>query len=299
VVLAALGTLPSSGSASAAGLSVISADGGSRALLVAGVAVVVGVALLLLHVLRRRPILLPVALATILLVAQAAAWSSVRGEARALAAAEPAPHGWIDRNAGSGAEVVVAGPAEALDALVIAQLTVWNRTIRGVRELNFLDVDPHSGQVGVDPEADLVLVRGTELAGREIARSGAGVLLQPDVPLNLAETVEGVYPDGWSGELAVYRRFSGARGTVHVLLTREDVPEDAPPAAVQVESGPLDADADEVQARFVLRPGEKRDVEVDVPQPRYRIVVTVSPTFPAADGRQVGAGLRFVYRPQQ
>jgi hypothetical protein len=94
----------------------------------------------------------------------------------------------------------------------------------------------------------------------------------------------------------VYRRFSGGPGTVRVSLTREDVPEDAPPAEVQVASGPLDADADEVQARFVLRPGEKRDVEVDVPQPRYRIVVTVSPTFAAADGRQVGAGLTFVYR---
>jgi hypothetical protein len=299
VVLAAL-ALPTLGKAPvarAAGISVISADGGSRAFLVAGILAAVAVGLLMLRILRGRPLLLAPALAILLLAGQAAAWSSVRSQARSLASSEPAPHGWVDRHAGD-ADVVVVGPADALDRLTIAELALWNRSIRGTRELNFLDVDPHSGQLGVDPEADLVLVRGTDLAGTPIARSGAGVLLRPAAPLNLAETIEGVYPDHWSAGRAVYRRFSGAPGVLRIAVSRKDVVEDVPPAEVIVASGPLQ-DSPEVRTRFQLRRGEQREVAVEVPEAGYGVVVTVTPTFQTADGRQVGAGLRFSYRPGQ
>jgi len=293
LALPALGRAPA---ARAAGLSVVSPDGGSHAYLVAVVSAAVVVGVLLLVVLRRRTALLAAALAILLLVGQAAAWSSARAEARVLAAFEPGPHGWIDRSAGAGARVVVAGPPEALDRTALAQLTLWNRSIRGVQELSFLEIDPHSGQLGVAPRADLVLVRGTELAGTEVARSAGGVLVRPPNPLlNLAETVEGVFPDGWSGEQAVYRRFSGSPGTVLVTIGRPD----GPPAEAWVEAWRGEEVSLEAQAHVALASGAEKQLVIEVPPPQFRVVVRIEPTFPAEDGRQLGARVRFEYRPRQ
>jgi hypothetical protein len=296
VVLAAL-ALPEVGAAPsgrAAGLSVIAPDGGSRAYLAGAVAGMAAVALLAVLMLRRRPLLLPAALAILLLVGQAAAWSSVRDEARALEATEPEPRDWIDARAGRDADLVVAGPAEALVEQAVAQLTLWNRAVDGAQTLDFSSVDPASGQWGQTPAAELVLALGTpELAGEEIARSDGGVLLRPEAPYRLAETVEGVFDDGWSGEQAVYRRFSGAPGT---LLVTVDRAEGGETADVSIAAGPLDVQENRPQAQFPLQPGEEREVELAVPENRYRVVVTVRPTFAAPDGRQLGARITFSYR---
>jgi hypothetical protein len=289
LALPPLGRVPA---ARAAGLSVVSPEGGSRAYLAGAVVAAGVVALLLLVVLRRRVVLLPVALALLLLVGQAAAWSTVRAEARTLAAGEPAPPGWVDRNAGAGARVVIVGPADALDPLAVAQLRLWNRSVSGVQALSFIEVDPHSGQLGVAPDADLVFVRGTELVGTEIARSAGGVLVRPPGPLNLAETVEGVFTDGWSGEQAVYRRFTGSPGTVLVTIGRPD----GPPAEAWVEVGRGEESAVELRSRIALASGEERELVIEVPRPQFRVAVRVSPTFPAPDGRQLGAQVRFEYR---
>jgi hypothetical protein len=288
LALPPLGRVPA---ARAAGLSVVSPEGGSRAYLAGAVAAAGMVALLLLVVLRRRVVLLPAALALLLVVGQAAAWSAVRAEARTLAASEPAPSGWVDHNAGAGARVVIVGPADALDPLAVAQLRLWNRSVSGVQSL-FLEVDPHSGQLGVAPDADLVFVRGTELVGTEIARSAGGVLLRPPGPLNLAETVQGVFTDGWSGEQAIYRRFTGSPGTVLVTIGRPD----GPPAEAWVEVGRGEESAVELRSRIALASGEERQLAIEVPRPQFRVVVRVSPTFPAPDGRQLGAQVRFEYR---
>jgi 4-amino-4-deoxy-L-arabinose transferase-like glycosyltransferase len=302
VVLAAL-ALPTLGKAPvarAAGISVISADGGSRAFLVAGILAAVAVGLLMLRILRGRPSLLALALAVLLAAGQAAAWSSLRREADALAASEPLERGWIDRHAGPGARVVVAGRPETLGAVPVAQLTLWNRAVRGSQELDLSSVDPESGQWGLAPAAPVVLMQGdVEVSGTVLARSKVGVLLRAESPYRLAATTEGVYPDTWSAGRAIYRRFSNTPGVLHISVSRAGVIEDVPPAEVVIASGPLREDADEVRARFELRRGEKREAEVDVPEPGYRVVVTVTPTFQTADGRQVGAGLRFSYRARQ
>lgn len=306
LVLAAL-ALPRLGpvpSARAAGLSVIAPDGGSRALLVAGVSVAVLVALLLLAMSRRLRILLPVVLALLLLVGQVSAWSSARDAARGLAAAERVERGWVDRHAGPGARVVLAGPPEALDEVSVAQLALWNRSVEGRVVLDVSYIDPTSGQLPGGTEADLVLARGIELAGTEVvARSTAGTLLrEPQVPFRLAETIEGIHPDGWSGEQAIYRRHSGGHrpGTVVVSVSREGWP-GGDPAHISVAAGPVDGVADELRGGTAIRGAGKDELEIRVPPPPFRVVVTVRPTFPStdlglADGRQLGARIRFVYR---
>lgn len=297
LALPALGRAPS---AHAAGLSLVAANGDSRAFLFGVVAAAVAVAFALLAVLRRPRYALPAALAVVLLVGQGAAWSSVRHEARALAATEPGPRGWVDRNAGSRAHVFVVGPAAALDERIIAQLTLWNRSIRGVRELDLSKVDPTSGLVPTS-STDPVLVRGTELAGTEIARSAAGVLMRP--PLGLAETVEGLFSDGWSGDHAFYRRFTGPphAGTVLVTVSRVNWRGQDKPADVRIDSGPLNGTGEQ-RAHIVIHSGEDHQLVIPVPPPPFQIAMTIQPTFSpaefgATDSRQLGAQITFTYRP--
>ncbi|MEX2211328.1 MAG: glycosyltransferase family 39 protein [Gaiellaceae bacterium] len=301
VVLAAvaLPTLGRAPVARAAGLGLVAPDGGSRGLLVAAVATAAVTAVLMLTVLRRRGLILPAALAVVLLFGQVSAWSSVRGEARALAAAEPAPRGWVDRHA-AGARVLVVGPSDALSERLLAQLTLWNRTVDGARALDFGAADPATGWLSGSPEdSNLVLVLGTEaeLAGTEVARSPAGVLLSTPLPLRLPETTEGVFPDGWSGEQAVYRRFAGPprMGSVLLSVSRAGA-RAAGPAEVTIEAGPLEGDL-EARARLLLGPQDERELEIEVPPPPFRVVVTIAPTIAAADGRLLGARLWFTYRP--
>jgi hypothetical protein len=297
LALPALGRAPS---AHAAGLSLVAADGGSRAFLFGVVFAAVAVAFVLLVVLRRPRFALPAVLAVLLFIGQGLAWSSVRSEARALAATEPSPHGWVDREAGSSAHVYVVGPAAALDERSLAELTLWNRSVRGGRELDLSTIDPTTGLVP-DAGTDLVLVRGAELGGTVIARSSAGVLMRP--PLTVAETVEGLFSDGWSGDHAFYRRFAGPprAGTVLVTVSRVNWRGQDKPADVRIDSGPLNGTGEQ-RAHIVIHSGEDHQLVIPVPPPPFQIAMTIQPTFSpaefgATDSRQLGAQITFKYRP--
>jgi hypothetical protein len=262
----------------------------------------VGVALALLRLLPRRPVVLAGAVAVVLLAAHVAAWASVRSESRALAAAEPAPRGWVDRNAGAGARVFVVGPPGAWTEQSVAQLSLWNRSIRGVNTLDLSAADPTNGLLSV-ADSDVVLVRGAELVGTEIARSAAGVLLRVPQPQQVAETIDGLYADGWSGDHATYRRFAGppTPGTVEVVVSRLNWGGQDKPADVRVDSGPLNATGEQ-RAHIVIHAGKEYKLEIPVPAPPFQIAMTIQPTFSpsefgASDARQLGAQITFDYRP--
>jgi hypothetical protein len=294
----ALGRAPS---ARAAGLSVVAANGGSRAFLVAIVLVAVAVAVALVLLLRGRRLVLVAVLTVLVLFAHGAAWWSVRSEARALAASEPAPRDWVDRNAGPESRVFVIGPGAALDPRAISLLTLWNRSIRGVRALDLTKADVNSGSLPGWNGSDVALVRGTELAGTEIARSVAGVLQRP--PLGIAETIEGFYPDGWSGDHAFYRRFAGPKrpGIVIVKISRVAWGGQDKPADVRVDSEPLNGAATQA-AHIVIHAGKEYVLRIPVPPPPFQIAMTVQPTFSPSefggtDTRPLGAQITFKYEP--
>jgi hypothetical protein len=301
----ALPALGRAASAHAAGLSLIAPNGAARASLDARAAAVVVVALSLLLVFRRAGVVLPAVVVLVLLAGHFAAWSSAHAEARAVAAADPVPSGWVDRRVRSGKEVYAVGPPGAFDERTMADLTLWNRSVRGVRVLDLSTVDPKTGLLSVS-DTPLVLVRGTALSGAEIARSGAGVLLRPALPLQLAETVEGLYPDGWGGASTTYRRFSGpARpGKVVVWSSRGEWRGPDRPSDVRFQVGPLDGDVVELghDVEFKMHSGQTTTRVVDVPPPPFQVIITVDPTFSPAsfgstDKRQLGAQLRFTYIP--
>jgi hypothetical protein len=299
LALPALGRAPV---ARASGLSLFTGDGRSRSVLVVTGAVVVVLAVVLVAGSRRRPLGLAAAVLLFVTASHAAAWTSVRSEARALDAAEVLPRGWVDRHAGAGSEVYVAGPPEARDDRSLAQLVLWNESVRGFREFDVAPVDPRTGLITA-PAVPFALERGVQLAGKEIARSRAGTLVQTTGQPQLLETVEGLYADGWSGERAVYRRFAGPSrpGKLAVVVSRAAWRGTDRPAEVSIATGPLDGDVEE-RSRVVLHAGEEQQVEVDVPPAPFQVVVAVDPTFSpaefgAADERRLGAQLRFAYRP--
>jgi hypothetical protein len=251
---------------------------------------------------RGRRYAAPAAFALLLVGGHAAGWLSVRAEARALAAVEPGPRGWVDRGADPGAHVYVVGPAADLDELTVAELKLWNRTVRGARPLDPSAVDPQTGLIP-GSDADVVVERGVDLAGTELARSAGGVLLRPTLPLTVSQTVDGIFADGWSGEQATYRRFAGRPRPGRVLVTVSRVAWGGPdlPGRVSVEAGTPDGTVD-ARRRLVIHSRQEREVEIPVPPPPFRILVTVRPTFTPADfgssdTRRLGAQLLFAYRP--
>src|SRR6266508_2134898 len=303
LALHALGRPPSE---HAAGLSLVAPDGASRTFFVGALAVAAVVAFVLLFGLRARSLVVPAAVAVVVLAGHAAAWSSARGEARAVKAADPAPRGWIDDHVGTHAQVFAVGPAGAFDERTVAELTLWNRSIRGARVVDPSVVDPKIGLLAVS-DTPVVVVRGTDLVGTEIARSGAGVLLRPSIPLQVSETVEGLFPDGWSGPTTTYRRFGGPPrpGKVVVVASRADWGGPDRPSDVRFQVGKRADDVVELYGPDLhpkIHSKETLTRTIDVPSPPFVVVVTIDPTFSpadfgASDPRQLGAKLRFTYRP--
>jgi hypothetical protein len=194
------------------------------------------------------------------------------------------------------------GPAGAFDEQSIAQLILWNRAIRGSHTLVLSAADTTTGLLSV-ADSDVVLVRGAELVGTEIARSRAGVLLRVPLPQRVAQTIDGLYPDGWSGDHAIYRRFAGPPkpGTVHVVVSRVNWGGHDKPADVRVDSGPLNGTGEQ-RAHIVIHAGKEYSLEIPVPPPPFQIAMTVQPTFApsefgAGDTRQLGAQITFTYHP--
>jgi hypothetical protein len=298
----ALPALPRPPIVHAAGVSLLAPHGGSRAGLIVEVVAALAVASAVLLVARRRRLVIAAAVVLALLGGHVAAWSSVHSEARALAAAEPGSRGWVDRHAPPGARVVVVGPAAALGARTLAQLALWNRSIHGSQLLDLSTVDPHTGLLPV--AASDVLARGVALSGTEIARSRAGVLMHAPLPVQLADTLDGLYPDGWSSGYVTYRRFGGPQrpGTVLVTVSRTAWTGADRPGHYSIFVGTLAGNAT-TKASGVIHAGQAQRREVPVPPPPFQVVVSVNPTFSPArlggssDTRQLGAQLTFAYHP--
>jgi hypothetical protein len=284
----------------AAGLSLLAPHGASRAVLVLSVAAALAVALGVLRVAPRHSLVLPVLVAVVIVAGGAVAWASVRNEARTLAAAESRPRDWVDGHVRPGTRVLVVGPAGELDAQTLAQLTLWNRAVRGAQVLDLSRVDPQTALLPV-PTSDL-LARGVELGGKVIARSRDGTLMHSPLPVQLAQTLDGMYPDGWSTGYVTYRRFAGDRpGHVVVTVSRAGWTGTDRPGHVSVFVGKLGENAT-THATDVIHSGQTHRLTVDVPSPPFEVVVSTTPTFSpsqfgAADTRQLGAQLKFAYDP--
>jgi uncharacterized membrane protein len=215
----------------------------------------------------------------------------------------------------------------------------WNRSIKAVWSLDgtaqgpgpFLTPDPRPsdgalcshGRCGNWGYPYVVEEQGIDVVGKTVAihlhRAGGGLekwrLVKIEPPLRLGGAVTDVYPDGWMGSFSSYTRYAtedNRAGRMRVLLSGPPQGPHATTGHVTVAIGPIVVGDDnqphlgkptEVR-RFDLRSKGQRVLTFRAPGPRFRVEVTVKPTFvpkelsaDQSDNRHLGAQVRYVFLP--
>jgi hypothetical protein len=216
----------------------------------------------------------------------------------------------------------------------------WNRSIKSVWSLDGTaqgpgpvltpDPRPTNGELLTHGRsADLgypyvVQEQGIEVVGRTVAthlhRAGGGLepwrLVRVEHPLRLRGSVTGVYADGWTGPFSAYTRYSTAgdrAGRVRVTVSRAAWGGPNKTGHVTVAIGPIVIGDDKqphigkptAVKRFDIHSKEEVPLVLKAPGPRFRVEVTITPTFSPAeltpgfstDNRQLGAKVSYVFLP--
>jgi hypothetical protein len=215
----------------------------------------------------------------------------------------------------------------------------WNRSIKAVWSLDgtaqgpgpFLTPDPRPsdgalcsrGRCGNWGYPYVVEERGIEVVGETVAthlhRAGGGLekwrLVKIAPPLRLGGAVTDVYPDGWMGSFSSYTRYAteGNRaGRMRVVLSGPPQGAHMTTGHAAVAIGPIVIGDDnqphlgkptEVR-RFDIRSKQQRILIFRAPGPRFRVEVTMTPTFvpkelspDQSDNRHLGAQVSYVFLP--
>jgi Dolichyl-phosphate-mannose-protein mannosyltransferase len=242
------------------------------------------------------------------------------------------PVAWVDDATGGAATLYIGQQMEDHNGEWL--LEFWNRSIKGLFSLDGTakgpgptrtpDPSAEDGALSHDPGYPYVVVeRGIDVAGDVVATHEhvAGGALQPwrlirvEPPLRLRASVTGVFPDGWAGDSSAYTRYSteGDRaGRVRVIVSRKAWGGPNKTGHVTIRVGPIvigdDKQPHVVQAtqvkRLDIHSKEEKSVVLDAPGPRFRIEVTITPTFSPqelspdqSDRRQLGAKVSYVFLP--
>ena len=240
-----------------------------------------------------------------ILVAHVVTWQQVDTAARAEAATVPSPLDWIDRKVDTEGAVSALATGQTINARQLQQLALWNRSLGPLVRTDPAKIDPTSGLLPDSVSTPYAVASGLELAGDVVAQSSIGELVRIEAPPRVAFTIEGVYPDNWSGERATYRRFdgSGRSGLLDIRLSRAGWAGPDVPGAVTVSVGAGGREP-VPRKRLVIHAGQQHEIGLRVPTPPFEVPVTVEPTFsPAdfgqADARQLGAQITFAYTPDR
>jgi hypothetical protein len=258
-------------------------------------------------------------------------FKNIEPQATALGNASGQNPSWVENAIGRGSEAAFLyrpGPnAEVWQSTTAVLLTqFWNPNVRTVYNLGTpelcslpetsVEIDRPSGRIsGTGSKAFpryVVAARDLRLVGKELATGSSTIfplaLYEIDPPLRIAESVEGVYGDGWMGSDAAYNRFvtveEGGYIGVRVAFRAN---EPGVPGRVRIRVGPL------VEEGGVLRIGRSTAVRrrtipsfrqrffaLRSPSGPFRVEVHVEPTFSPsdfgqADTRQLGALVSFTY----
>jgi len=244
------------------------------------------------------------------------------------------PLTWVDDHTG-GAPTLYIGQ-QMTDQNGEWLLEFWNpHSIRSVWSLDgtaqgpgpTLTPDPRAsnGALSHDPGYPYVVEEtGIDVVGAQVAThlhvAGGALarwrLVRIAPPLRLRGAVTGVFPDGWTGSFSAYTRYSteGSRaGRLRVVVSRAAWGGPDKPGKVRVEIGPIVIGDDKqphigkptAVRRFVIHSKQEVPVVLDAPGPRFRVEVTITPTFvpkelspqTESDNRELGARVRYVFLP--
>ncbi|MGI9539558.1 MAG: glycosyltransferase family 39 protein, partial [Miltoncostaeaceae bacterium] len=294
-----------------------------------GGAIAVGVAVIALAALwvalatlaprRVARVAVPVAVATALVVGSAAAADRIQEQSafpRTLAGADPE---WVDRAAGSDADVVyldVGGEApEAERGALALQAEFWNRS---VRRWAFSGPTPcglpaeavalgDDGVVDLDAPGDHVVApRELIVDGDRRAVAGRLALTRTGDPVSVIGRTEGVAADGWFGAEAAIVTLGGSGARALALdLDRPAWTGRAAPTPVEVAVLAESAAAPAAVRRVVVPAGGTRRVVVPLPPGPATIAVRSGRTFAIEDlglaapepGRRFGARMGVSFLP--
>jgi hypothetical protein len=216
----------------------------------------------------------------------------------------------------------------------------WNRSIKSVWSLDgtaqgpgpVLTPDPRAtdGELlthgrSADPGYPYVVQeQGIEVVGKTVAthlhRAGGGLepwrLVRVEHPLRLRGSVTGVYADGWTGSFSSYTRYSTAgnrAGRIRIIVSRAAWGGPNKTGHVTVAIGPIVIGDDKqphigkptAVKHFPIHSKEEIPVVLNAPGPRFRVEVTITPTFVPAelsptdqtDRRELGAKVSYVFLP--
>jgi hypothetical protein len=232
---------------------------------------------------------------------------------------------WIDSRIGSGgnASFLLGTASESWpETLGLWQNEFWNRSLGPVYNLGTpepaggpetpVQVSPGSGTIVSKATGQPVRARfvvsnlSFGLDGRLIGAHPPFALYETDGPLRVAEARSGVYGDGWAGADASYTRFvARPRGHLTVALSRDSWRGPDVPGHVRVQLIPLKgpgAGKALLTRSWTLHSGGGHVFTLPTPSRPFVVTVHVSPTFSPsqfgqADTRQLGAQVRFGYRP--
>jgi hypothetical protein len=282
--------------------------------------------LLLPH--RAARLVLPAAVALFLIISSRSVFGMT--EAQALAARnEPgvSDPSWVDHRLGRRARAAFLFTSDfSADPHPVWQTEFWNRSVGSVYNFGGSDptglpsvattFDPATGRISPTPATGsqsrlpryVVVDAKTHLDGRLLEQQGRLALYRVDKPLRLADSMAGVYPDGWMGAIATYDRFTSSRQgrpRAIVVLSRAGIAGPAP-ARARITVGALrivagSASMGRIWSRQVgvVRDGSSRRFSLPARRSPYRVEVHLAPTFSpsqfgsAADTRQLGARVTF------
>ena len=243
------------------------------------------------------------------------------------------PMTWVDDNTGGAPTLYIGQQMQDQNGEWL--LEFWNRSIRAVWSLDgtaqgpgpFLTPDPSAkdGALSHDPGYPYVVQEnGIEVVGTEVARHlhAAGGHLEPwrliqvTPPLRLRASVDGVFPDGWTGDQSSYTRYStkgDKAGRIRIVVSRKDWGGPNRTGHVTVKLGPIVIGDDKqphvggpaVVKTFDIHSKDEKTLTFDAPGPRFRVEVTVDPTFvpiklspqTTSDNRHLGAVVRYTFLP--
>ena len=246
------------------------------------------------------------------------------------------PFTWVDDHTGGAATLYLGQQMKDQNGEWL--LEFWNRSIKAVWSLDgtaqgpgpVLTPDPAAsdGALSHDPGYPYAVEeRGIDLVGRQVAShqhvAGGALelwrLIKVAPPLRLRAAVTGISPDGWTiapAESTVaassYTRYStgdNRAGRMRIAVSRGGADK---LGHVTVKIGSIVIGDDKqphiVRAtkvvRFDIVGNETIPIVLQAPGPRFRVEVTVSPTFVpkelspgATDNRELGAQVSYTYLP--
>jgi hypothetical protein len=285
-------------------------------MLAGGLAAAVGFALL------PRRLMLPasvLAVGTFLILSSWVVFGAIRDYARGIQANTygGTPASWIDDAIGPDAHAAylfTPGPDPGGPSTLLWETEFWNRSLGSVYNLGIPEagggaseraasIDSRTGKIvpavpGSSPRYVIADV-SFPLDGKRVAVGGSLALYRVAGQLRLAQSIQGVYADGWMGSDASFTRYAplrGRGGRVVISISRRAWRGASPRGQVQVQLLRR-GNVREVR-RWAIRSGAQRIFSFHAPPPPFEVRIHVTRTFSPAehggtDTRQLGAQVGF------